>query len=312
MIPVKLSSATGFKMKDIIGRLNYKYFLTLLLSLGYAFGGSVHAAPSADTLSPAGTMPTLALPPIEPVKTDSVYSESTYRKVAGKKAPPINIYDMPYSMTDNYTNGRMLRINTGILAAAGVLTLGILQTLPEGATNWNKKSISEIPFFKRWSTNVGKGPVWDKDGFVFNYILHPYGGAVYYMAARSQGLNLFYSFLYSAGVSTLLWEYGVEAFMEVPSTQDLFVTPLAGLVLGEGFYLLKRHIVANDYRLFGSGVVGNVIAYLIDPVNEVVGIFAGNPNRRKPGSPDRSLVCTPMLSTTGNGKLLGFTASLTF
>ena len=36
----------------------------------------------------------------------------------------------------------------------------------------------------------------------------------------------------------------------------------------------------KDYRLFGSPVLGNITAFLIDPVNEVVGLFAGNPARR--------------------------------
>lgn len=188
---------------------------------------------------------------------------------------------MPYSMSANYPNYKMLGINSGVLFGAFVATLGVLQLLPEDATAWNKKEITEVPLFKRWKNNVKKGPVWDGDKFIFNYVLHPYGGAAYYMSARSQGLNAYYSLLYCFGVSTIFWEYGIEAFMEIPSIQDLFITPLGGAMIGEGFYVLKRHIVANDYRLFGSPVVGNVVAYLIDPVNEVIGIFTGNPNRKK-------------------------------
>lgn len=250
--------------------------------------------------------------------SDSIYTIGNSRvKPPGKKRPKVNIYDMPYSMKEGYTNHKMLWINTGVLFCAGVATLGVLQVMPEGATAWNKEKISEVPFWKRWGKNVKKGPVWDKDNFVFNYVLHPYGGAVYYMGARSQGANVFHSFLYSTFVSTVMWEYGIEAFMEIPSIQDLIVTPTTGLILGEGFYLLKRHIVKNDYKLFGSGFLGNFMAYLVDPVNEVIGIFAGNPNRKKYKAKARareeaSLACTPWMGRTKNGNIGGFALSLSF
>lgn len=191
----------------------------------------------------------------------------------------INIYDLPYSTTANYPNYKRLAINTGVLYAGGIAALGILQALPEDATAWNKDRITSIPFWKRWSTHVKKGPVWDADSFIFNYILHPYGGAAYYMSARSQGCNILWSAIYATGVSTIFWEYGIEAFMEIPSLQDLIITPFAGTLIGESFYVLKRHIVANGYTLFGSNLLGNIVAFIIDPVNEVVGIFAGNPCR---------------------------------
>ena len=82
------------------------------------------------------------------------------------------------------------------------------------------------------------------------------------------------------GISTLFWEYGIEAFNEIPSIQDLIITPLAGAVIGEAFYVLKRSIVAGGYTLFGSKFLGNVVAYLIDPVNEVLGLIYGNDARR--------------------------------
>ena len=99
------------------------------------------------------------------------------------------------------------------------------------------------------------------------------------MSARSQGCNILWSAIYSTCISTFFWEYGIEAFMEIPSLQDLIITPFAGTLIGESFYVLKRHIVANGYTLFGSNLLGNIVAFIIDPVNEVVGIFAGNPCR---------------------------------
>lgn len=251
--------------------------------------------------------------------TDSIAAEvlpaveTVAAKPPRKRKPVVNIYDMPYSMRANYPNYKNLGINTGVLFCAGVLTLGVLQCLPEGATAWNKDEISKIPFWKRWERNVRHGPVWDKDNFMFNYVLHPYGGAVYYMTARSQGFNVPWSFLYCTFVSNVMWEYGVEAFMEIPSIQDLIVTPVAGMILGEGCYLLKRHIVARGYKLFGSGFLGNFTAYLIDPVNEVVGIFAGNPNRKKYKKPSQAeFTCSPWIGPAANGSVTGFAATLSF
>ena len=170
--------------------------------------------------------------------------------------------------------------NSVALYAAGVAMLGILELLPEDATAWNKEEIRSTPFFERWWNHVKKGPVWDRDKWYFNYLLHPYGGAAYYMSARSQGFSAPYSMLYGFGISTLFWEYGIEAFNEIPSIQDLIITPLAGAVIGEAFYVLKRSIVAGGYTLFGSKFLGNVVAYLIDPVNEVMGLIYGNDARR--------------------------------
>lgn len=190
-----------------------------------------------------------------------------------------DIYDLPYSERLSRPDWNRMWLNTGVLFAGGVTTLGVLQLLPEGATAWNKERVTSRPFWKRWSYHVRSGPVWDGDNFVFNYILHPYAGAVYYMAARSLGFNRMGSFLYCTAISTVFWEYGIEAFMEKPSIQDLILTPLSGFIIGEMFYKLKRKIVSDGYRLWDSRTWGNIVAFIIDPVNEVIGLFAGNPCR---------------------------------
>lgn len=191
-----------------------------------------------------------------------------------------SIYELPYSLWTHRPNYKKVVYNSIALYAAGVAMLGVLELLPEDATAWNKEEIRSTPFLKRWWNHVKAGPVWDHDKWYFNYVLHPYGGATYYMSARSQGFNAPYSMLYAFGVSTLFWEYGIEAFNEIPSIQDLIITPLAGAVIGEAFYVLKRSIVAGGYTLFGSRALGNIVAYLIDPVNEVMGLIYGNDARR--------------------------------
>lgn len=196
------------------------------------------------------------------------------------KAHKLSIYDLPYSLTGRCYDWKRLWINTATLTGAFVGSLVVLECLPEDATNWNRAEIQSVPLFQRWKDHVIKeGPEWDGDKWYFNYLLHPYAGAAYFMGARSCGFNFWQSLLYCSIISTVGWEFGIEAFMERPSIQDIFITPLVGSLIGEGFYKLKRNIVENGYRLAGSKVLGNIVAFLIDPLNQFLGLFYGNPSR---------------------------------
>lgn len=195
-----------------------------------------------------------------------------------KPRNPGAIYAMPYSVTGRCPDWKRMWTNTCVLTGAFVGSLLVLECLPEDATSWNRAELQDVPLFKRWREHViTEGPEWDHDKFIFNYVLHPYAGAVYYMAARGCGFNAWQSLLYCSLISNVGWEYGIEAFMERPSIQDLLITPLVGSLIGEGFYKAKRHIVRNDYHLLGSKFLGNVVCFLIDPVNEVVDLFRGRP-----------------------------------
>ena len=226
-----------------------------------------------------------------------------------------SIYSLPYSWTRNVPDWKKLWVNTGVFAGAFVGTLLVLECLPEDATTWNRAAIQQVPPFKRWYRNIFvRNPELDHDKWVFNYVLHPYAGAVYFMAARSAGFNFWRSFLYCSLVSNVGWEFGIEAFMERPSYQDLVITPVVGSLIGECFYRLKQHIVSNDYRLWGSPVVGNVVAFLIDPVNEVTGLFGHNKARRlyKPEGSGRTYGVSSTLMPSIVGGAPGFTFSCTF
>jgi len=191
----------------------------------------------------------------------------------------VSPYALPYSR--HCTGGRdwhRMWINTAVLSGAFVGTLFVLELLPEGATAWNRESISRTPMFKRWYRNIFvRNPEFDHDKFIFNYVLHPYAGAVYFMAARSCGFSFWGSMLYSAAVSTIGWEFGIEAFMERPSYQDILITPIVGSVIGELMYKGKRAIVDQGYELLGSSFLGRAACFFLDPVNEVIDLFRGNP-----------------------------------
>lgn len=212
----------------------------------------------------------------------------------------VSPYSLPYSITGESRDWNRLWVNTGVLTVAFGGTLLVLECLPEDATSWNRAELQDVPLLKRWKNHViEEGPEWDHDKFYFNYILHPYAGAAYFMSARTCGFNFWRSAMYSAIVSTVGWEYGVEAFMERPSIQDLFITPIAGSLVGECFYKVKRYLVENDYRLLGSPVIGGIVAFLVDPVNEFTGLWMGDSGREASKGRKQSVIS--MSPTIGGG-----------
>lgn len=166
-----------------------------------------------------------------------------------------------------------LGYGTAMYLGVAVISFGILYAMPESVTNWDKESMKENGIGYKWKQNVKAGPVWDEDDWVLNWITHPYSGGVYYMTARSSGFNIFESFLYSAFMSTCFWEYGIEAFAEIPSKQDLLITPVIGSAMGEGFFYAKKSILRNDRKVLNSKFLGYTSLLLMDPFNTLLDSF---------------------------------------
>lgn len=244
----------------------------------------IYVSDTADVTDVSPEADTLAA---DSLVTDSLVSEQAlFLPQPGSAEWPESwgrptIYDYPYSRTFSLPNWKRLWINTAVMVGGGITTMAILEALPADATAWNKTENAKVSMWKRWWRNVKDGPHWDGDNLIFNYVLHPYAGAAYYMGARSAGFNCWGSFVYSFCISTFFWEYGFEAFNEIPSVQDLIITPVVGSLLGEGFYLIKRHIVSNGYTLWGCKPLGYAVAFIVDPLNEVVGYFQGDQRRAR-------------------------------
>lgn len=153
---------------------------------------------------------------------------------------------------------------TGSLIGAGVLYL-----LPESVTKWNKEDLKHN-LGSNYLKQIKRGPVVDGDEWWLNWITHPYWGAVYYLQTRRAGFNWAFSSFYSFLCSTLFWEYGFEAFAEVPSWQDLIVTPAIGSLLGELFFLGINYIQNNDSKLLNSRFLGAVSLFLLDPIGFII------------------------------------------
>ena len=146
-----------------------------------------------------------------------------------------------------------------------VFGVDALYAMPESVTNWDRSDIKRI----KWWKNVTTVSIWDKDDWFLNYVAHPYWGAVYYVDGRQEGYSKGESLAILLGTSAM-WEYGIEAFTEKPSVQDLIVTPLFGSLIGEYFYTVIKNIQANDYTLANSKALGKMNVFALNPFHFIV------------------------------------------
>jgi hypothetical protein len=197
------------------------------------------------------------------VFADSIVADTTLLTTSVKQKVPLAYPPL----TRDYAK---LGINTSLFIGATIVSFGVLWLMPESVSNWDKEEIKEEGLTDKWKANVKAGPIIDEDAFYLNWITHPYAGAVYYMTARSSGFNRLECFCYSTIMSTLFWEYGVEAFAEIPSWQDLIITPTIGSLFGEGFFYAKKEIFKHDKRILKSKFLGVTTLFVLDPFNTIV------------------------------------------
>ncbi|MCE3037278.1 DUF3943 domain-containing protein [Helicobacter anatolicus] len=163
---------------------------------------------------------------------------------------------------------RYLLMSNGVLFATAVAAFGTLLLLPESITNWSDEDIANLG--TNYVKKVNLGPVIDKDKLYLNYLAHPYVGAIYYMQPRTAGFSWTASAFYSFLFSTFFWEYGLEAFAEIPSWQDLILTPALGSLIGEGFYQASRYIQNHHGRLWNSKFLGTIALMIMDPIGFIM------------------------------------------
>ncbi len=203
-------------------------------------------------------------------KTAEIYRPSITNTSWEDTIRSSSVYDQAYKVSlfsaEHGEDSARLWSQTKSVAAYGVGFAGFLALLPTSITNWDKSGEN---LHKKWWDNVSSGPVWDRDNFAINYIGHPYFGGVYYQAARKSGYRQWDSFMYSFMMSTFYWEYGVEAFAEVPSIQDLVVTPVLGWVYGEWAFNKEREIRQRGGTVWGSEGWGDTALFLLDPIDSL-------------------------------------------
>jgi hypothetical protein len=162
--------------------------------------------------------------------------------------------------------------DSAYLASFGIVVMGTMIVMPPSVSKWNTTDraafVGAMP--SHWYEHVSKGPVVDQDKWAINYIGHPISGSFYYQVARNDGFGVIGSTVYAAMMSGFFWEYGIEAFAEVPSTQDLIVTPLGGALLGEAMYQAGQVVVRNGGTIFGSRLLGGTALVILNPAGSLI------------------------------------------
>jgi hypothetical protein len=152
--------------------------------------------------------------------------------------------------------------DSAFLLGYQAIAIGVLFLLPEDVSHWDGKSHGG----EQWLQNVGR-PTFDDDSWWVNYLAHPYVGAMYYIRARERGFGPWSSFAYSA-LASAAYEFGVEAFFERPSIQDLIVTPVGGALLGAFVFEPLRTRIRAKPELAWYDHVG---LFLTDPIGGLNG-----------------------------------------
>jgi hypothetical protein len=250
-------------------------YLTLLLLWAFdlAWGGqtgqhhSLQAVWENDSLWSAWRIP-------EDPAPFSLFPEHPAGQSGVGREDPVLVQDIPADVSEPAnTVPSALRRDWGGLGRDTVfflgyqmVAIGITYLLPEDVSRWSEEQ-KDITF-ERWWDNV-QHPVWDRDQWYLNYIGHPYFGATYYIRARERGIGAFGSFWYAAFLSSL-YEFGIEAFFERPSYQDLLVTPVAGTLLGAFVFEPLRRRIKSKAELRWYDHLGLIVT---DPLGAANSIF---------------------------------------
>jgi hypothetical protein len=121
---------------------------------------------------------------------------------------------------------------------------------------------------------TGKAISFDANVFDTNWITHSTAGWLYYTSARANRLSIGESLALAAATSTL-WELLGE-FREQASTNDLLMTPVSGLAIGEPLSQLGAAIDRAD---LGTG--GDALSLLFGTMRKVHEVMDGLPPERE-------------------------------
>ncbi len=153
-----------------------------------------------------------------------------------------------------------------------VVATAVVYNAPFEVSNWSQDEKDNLGV-EQWSENV-TDPVWDKDHWAMNYVIHPYWGAGYYIRGRERGFSRRESFWISVLYSTV-YEFGIESFLEQPSIQDIIVTPVAGTALGFYFEGVRDRIRTKPGPLSFSDKMKLGLTDPLGALNRGVGRLVG-------------------------------------
>lgn len=143
--------------------------------------------------------------------------------------------------------GRKMWLGTLPILAFEAVGYGILAALPSEISQWEKGDFNRFTY--NYENTFTKPPVFDHDKWYINYVGHPYQGALFYNAVRSQNAKIWQSSLFCLS-HVLFYEYIIEGGAEQPSIQDLIVTPITGILLGEGVHRATMAMAKNGFKWY--------------------------------------------------------------
>jgi hypothetical protein len=119
--------------------------------------------------------------------------------------------------------------------------------------------------------NLRHGFAFDVDELQTNFLGHPYHGGFMFTSARAAGLGFWTSVPYTFAGS-LSWEMFAEN--EPPSINDLMVTTLGGIMLGEISYRLSSALL-DDGSSGGPRLLRELGAALVSPIRGFNRLYTG-------------------------------------
>jgi len=173
----------------------------------------------------------------------------TLKSFLVKKNPPY-LFKSEMGHQNKTLANKLLRSTSYSIIYNSVILSGLVFA-PESFSKWENKEekfkLSSI--LNQYKQAYTTPPVVDHDLWMTNYLGHPYQGGFYYNTLRCQGATVLQSSLFCI-YRSLLWEYGWEACVEQPSVQDLFVTPIGGILVGEATHLATIEMSKNGFRWY--------------------------------------------------------------
>ncbi|WP_191013862.1 DUF3943 domain-containing protein [Treponema zioleckii] len=144
-------------------------------------------------------------------------------------------------------------------------------------SSWAKVGWEEWDHF--WERKLA----WDHDWYWTNFVLHPYQGSMYYMAARGSNLNKIESFGLTV-LGSASWEYLCET--NAPSINDMVYTTVGAFPVGEMLYRLSLN----------ADEIHDLLGFAVNPTRVWTQLFT----RQKPNGSKRNIHEFSIKTSIGN------------
>lgn len=179
----------------------------------------------------------------------------------------ISIKNLPFGLSVGNKNYQQEEMNKQSKAEKNYLlpaveVVGLNLTVGAFNAYVSNEDFAKISF-RTIRDNFETGFVWDEDNYLTNQFAHPFHGANYFNAARSNGLEFWESTPYAIGGS-LMWEFFMEN--EPPSYNDLVNTSVTGITFGEISYRVSNLIIDESATGF-ERILRELTSTVINPMH---------------------------------------------